>query len=439
MMTDLKEIVYKAGKTADPETGLLAVCEGVSISPEPVYLTAGAALSPKDPGLEYRLFYYSPEVDPDLIHKYTYQPESVWATYIREKSDDDWRKGESKTDEEGYYRIAVKGAEPSDLSEVFDIRQELPEPDRSWMDGQLDDAEKRAKAHIHGKESVFFLLTDTHYSAGCIWPDTEYSLVKMADRIKPDAVIHLGDITDGLTPLDITKRFASRVIGGLKRLGAPLYICLGNHDANYFKGNTDVMTTAECAAFYMDRSKPYFSVDMEEHKLKLFFLDSFAPFRKERYGFSTGEMIWFVKELLGTPKGWRILVFSHVTPQASIHVWSESILNGEMMLRLFGKLGMRGGRKALGWICGHNHSDQMIKSHGIPIISVGCAKLEDFPEFKAYGSTTFARTEKTGDQELWDILIVDDETDNVEFVRFGAGRDRVIENGEGRWADDENA
>jgi hypothetical protein len=37
-------------------------------------------------------------------------------------------------------------------------------------------------------------------------------------------------------------------------------------------------------------------------------------------------------------------------------------------------------------------------------------------------------------QECWDVLLVDPTTDTLRFIRFGAGNDRIIEDGVAKWA-----
>jgi len=417
------------GKTVDPDTGLLRDCPQVMVNAEPLFLDEGACLFWKDPRWEYQLYFYSPQVRDELIHTYTYQPEAVWASYSPARSSLEWSR-EDRAVAAGYYRIAVRAREgealPARWKEAVEVSQTLREPDRSWLDAEVESTLQRALAQKARSGVTLFLLTDTHYAVGCNWLDTQYSLGAVARRLAPDAVVHLGDLTDGLTPLEQTLRYAGRVQAGLQALGAPVYLCLGNHDANYFRGNRDFLTTGECARRYLGREKPWYAVDFPAHQLRLFFLDSFSPTRKERYGFSAAERRWFARTLRKTPPGFRVLVFSHVTPDPVIHVWSRRILRGEKMMRTLEKWGDRRQRKVLGWICGHNHADQIVRTHSFPIIAVGCSKLEDFPEHKPAGSLTYHRAPHTADQELWDVLLIADETDRLDFIRFGAGEDRSV-------------
>ena len=61
-----------------------------------------------------------------------------------------------------------------------------------------------------------------------------------------------------------------------------------------------------------------------------------------------------------------------------------------------------------------------------PVISIGCAKIEDEQVKKAAGSTTYHRKLNDVTQELWDVLVVNAKTGKLDFVRFGAGEDRKI-------------
>ena len=124
----------------------------------------------------------------------------------------------------------------------------------------------------------------------------------------------------------------------------------------------------------------------------------------------------------------KVVVFSHVTPAAEIHYWSDTIRNGEMLLRMLARFDAHRGGAILGLVHGHSHVDQVYRRADVPfpIISVGCAKFEDFEECKPAGSTTPKRAQDAATQDLWDVLVVKPDANRLEFVRFGAGTDRSV-------------
>ena len=80
----------------------------------------------------------------------------------------------------------------------------------------------------------------------------------------------------------------------------------------------------------------------------------------------------------------------------------------------------------LGWIHGHNHADQITWYGCLPVIGIGCAKLEDFTEHKPEGAVTWPRAQCTASEELWDVLVIHPKEESMDFIRFGAGEDRHI-------------
>lgn len=435
-MNPWMEIELERGRTVQPDTGLLGVEEGCWVNFEPVPVRAGDALAWRAPGFEYQLFFYLPDIVPELIHTYAYQPESNWTTYAAELSELRWSRAAHRFTRAGYFRVAMRRAEgaehapaPRRLADAAELTQSDSRgarEDSPWIQEEADAVCLRAERLRGDADFTALLLTDTHCATGCNWPDTLASLRLCGARIRPDAAIHLGDLTDGILPLRHTQRFARRVMDGLKSLGIPLYICIGNHDANYFRGNREFLSDRQCGEFYLNRRETSYFADWPEHRLRAVFLNSFDPARKERYGFSFRDLLRMRRALITLPRGWRVLVFSHVPPLAKLHVWSDTIRNGDRMLRMLERFDRRRGGAVLGWIHGHNHADQVCRDLRFPIIAVGCGKTEDFEEHKPEGSHTPPRQPGTRTQELWDVLIVRRDGSGLEFVRFGAGEDRSI-------------
>ena len=137
------------------------------------------------------------------------------------------------------------------------------------------------------------------------------------------------------------------------------------------------------------------------------------------------EVEWVEKVLAETPKEYSVLVFSHVPLLAEMHFWSKKIRNSGEMLEALEEYVRQGGR-ILAYIHGHNHADQTYNERKFPIISIGCAKCEDFKDKKPEGAVTYDRKMGTVTQELWDVMVVDVEKGRMEFIRFGAGEDREI-------------
>ncbi len=68
-----------------------------------------------------------------------------------------------------------------------------------------------------------------------------------------------------------------------------------------------------------------------------------------------------------------------VPPLPEIHYWSKDFRNGEKMVEVLEQYMQENSKHCvLGWIHGYNHADQIYRKRMFPIVSLGCAKVEDF-------------------------------------------------------------
>lgn len=435
-MRSLAEMTLVPGRGVDPETGRLVEDPSAACTWMPGRVGAGDVLRPR-PGMEMLVLMYGGDPDPDLIYTYSYQDESNWAPYRPERSRATFSSDEFEVSEGGLARVVVRrpdGAATGDgvrLAELVEVERapspEVPVP-RYFRDEARRVADRVAELRRPG-DLVLLLVSDIHWAAGCPWDDTVRNLREVASLVSPDALVQLGDLTDGLVPAQVTREVVGDLLGDLGATGLPVYGCLGNHDANYFRGNPDSLGRRERSELYLGRGEPTYLVDFPEARVRALFLDSFDPMREERYGFSLGQLVWVARALATTPSGWSVVAFSHVPLLASMHVWSEHILHGVAMRRLLQAFDRVRGGALVTYVHGHNHADQVSYLHGFPIVSVGCAKIEDFSEHKPQGSSTPHRRWGDATQELWNVLVVSSETRTAHFVRFGAGQDLEVHHG----------
>jgi len=300
-------------------------------------------------------------------------------------------------------------------------RAEPPPP--AWIDGECEAVHGRADKLTSNDTLKFALLTDTHYVINGTWEDTVYSLRKTHELIGFDGIIHLGDLTDGMLSYAKTREFENTVINGMRSLGIPVYIVYGNHDYNYFRGNTDLI--------YPDA--PQFYADCEAQGLRLIFIDSFDPLERLRYGFTDYCIHWLEAALHGMPpEGFCAIVFSHVTPLVRLQAWTNDIRGRMGLIGVLDKYADR----ILAFINGHNHCDLLFNdlyNGKFPIISINSSKCECFYEHKPDGGITPMRALGDRTQECWDILLTDTKRRRLDFIRFGAGSDRAAENGKARF------
>ncbi|WP_026509921.1 metallophosphoesterase family protein [Butyrivibrio sp. LC3010] len=316
------------------------------------------------------------------IYTYDYAPDSVW---------DEWR------------------------SEVADY---------AWIQEEAGAVTER----LHEDLPCYILLSDSHYVINGTWDDTMKSMMALSERITGSkkapfaGIIHLGDLTDGLLPLEKTRQFESRCIQDMQSLNVPLYIVPGNHDYNYFRGNPEVK--------YPDR--PQYYVDFEDMHLRMLFIDSFDPREVVRYGFTEYCIHWLDAALNMMPADYKAIIFSHVTPLVRLQAWAKDIRNRQHLIEVLNKHA----EKILAFINGHNHCDHLfndLNNGQFPIISINCAKCEYFLEHKPEGAVVPERRLGDRTQESFDIMQVDVKKRKIYFTRFGAGSDRYVENHKAYW------
>ena len=414
------------GRTVDEDTGLLRDAPEYAVNAEPIHVSAGTRIKAIDDSA-FRIFFYAEKIPEELIYTYTYEPESNWTAYCAHVSEHEMAGGEHIVPAAGYIRTVIHDTGSAGIwQDYFDVSgNKLPElmiPDQTALTA-------RVRKYTEPDDLKLILLADTHYTVNGNWEKTAVSVREVQSDCPADAVVHLGDFTDGMLTSEQTKEYAGRVIKDLKDTGLPLYACLGNHDVNYFRDNRERISMRECAAFYLGRQSCSYSVIYPEHHLKLIFINSFDPDRSERYGFSFRDVLWLQKEVHSTPKNMKLIVFSHVPPLPQIHVWSDTILNSSHVMHILEARQQRIPGSILAWIHGHNHADQIVTEHSFPIVGIGCAKLEYFTDHKPTGASVYMRRQDTESELLWDYVLINAEKQRIRFLRCGAGTDRTIEKG----------
>ena len=145
----------------------------------------------------------------------------------------------------------------------------------------------------------------------------------------------------------------------------------------------------------------------------------------EPYGYDEGQMEMLAGMIRKAPDGYRVLIFTHISPENDVTAWGEVIRNNRALRDLVAKE-IRAGRK----ICiihGHDHSDTVKDVNGIPVVGIGCSALEDHKGKRPLADGRFGRIPRTPSEELTDILILRNDSDVLKFVRIGAGENRDVD------------
>lgn len=442
-MREIK-LAVKAGITIYASTGMIGKNQPDRMSSLQFYpADKGSRLKLFDKQYYFNVATYTREFDYKYLHTYEYAPEQAWVSYAGDLSGDSYRQEDYIFANACYFRICLKRLDgtalcPQEAERINDILRFVStvEDDKKIQVvflPEVEDTVKKIRALKTDGALVLAVIADTHYTVNGTWQDTVKNLQAVHQAAGFDSVVHLGDLTDGMVPGELTREYVNRMLADLQQLSIPVHIVLGNHDANYFAGNPDVFSPEEQIELYHQHSKsyksdpalPYYYTDYPRQEIRCIFLNAYDNNEKIRYGFDPEQISWLERILQISPERYAILIFSHDAPLARLDYWSDEIRGGDALMDVL-EGHQRKQNNILAYIHGHAHSDYVYSDRLFPIISVGCAKCEDMREKKAPGFVTEKRELGMITQELWDTLIVSPDKKRLDLVRFGAGPDRTI-------------
>lgn len=438
------KLEVKAGITIYASTGMIGRNQPDRMSSMQYYLAdKDSRLQLLDKQYYFNVATYALDFDSKYLHSYAYAPEQGWVTYTKDLSGDSYQQEDYVFVDACYFRVCLKRVDGADFCQqeeekidkilkFISTAKENKEVNTVFLPEIKRTTEKICSLKTE-RSLVLVVITDTHYTVNGTWHDTVKNLHAVHHEATFDSIIHLGDLTDGMVPRELTVEYVGRMLTDLKQLRIPVHIVLGNHDANYFAGNPDVFSIEEQVELYQKHSQsyksdpalPYYYTDYKEQGIRCIFLNAYDNNEKVRYGFDRQQLGWLEDVLQKSPENYVILIFSHDAPLAKLDYWSEEIRNGEALIDVLERH-QRKRNNILAYIHGHAHADYVYTESMFPIISIGCAKCEDMQEKKVEGFVTEERELGTITQELWDTLIVKPEKKQIEFVRFGAGKDKTI-------------
>lgn len=369
------------------------------------------------------------------IYTYDYKADSAWVTYRVDLTPASYSHDPYVFSQDGYFRVCVKRTDGADITtrdverakeSVFFYSRKKEYAANPCFADEIEDTVRKVQKEEGGLS--FVLLTDSHYTVNGTWADTADNIKKVLARLENtvDGIIHLGDLTDGMTSKKVTSHYVKTMMSDLSGNGLPVYVTLGNHDSNYFKGNKQRFDLREQRELF-GLEKEYYYRDFEKAKIRCLFLSSYDADVPVRYGFSDEEVEWVKETLHETPSGYKVLVFSHEAPLDILDFWARIVRNGKKLLGVLEDYNAGEDTQILAFIHGHTHAEYVYEGASFPIISIGCNKCEYFVDKKPEGSHTCKRTPDTVSQDLWDVLTVDADLCKLRFTRFGAGEDRVVD------------
>lgn len=381
------------------------------------------------------LQFYSLTVNPEWIHTYTYAVNELWGreggfVTIDEKENFVFEK---------HYGVVVlvrrKDGKFLTHAEITDLRRQIVWQRNTHqlvtnapiLEGVREDVQRLR----YPSDIVLAIMTDTHYTVGGNWPSL-LSCLQTVSKWGLDGIVHLGDFTDGMVAKETTRFYVQNMLADFSLLNLPFYAVLGNHDANYFRGNPEPMSIADQVQLYQSLTepykrkpnKPYYSFSIGGN-LNCIVLSAFDVREKQRYGFDFEQIAWLKQELTQMPANSKILVFSHIAPLLRLEAWAKKIRGSEELMAVLETHQQQYGN-IMAFIHGHTHADYIYRDAAFPIVSIGCAKCEDMLVHKPKGFFTPRRQWGTYTENLFDIMVVSPARNDIYFLRVGAGESRSL-------------
>lgn len=338
-----------------------------------------------------------------------------------------------------------------------------------------DTVTKLASLRKSGTLLIMF-LTDSHLytsSNNKQYFDAQMAAMKaVCAAIKPDLVVHGGDMTNGSESKAVTKAAADNVVRQMREVGGEnTLILIGNHDGNYVSSSQSadqMITEAEMLQWYRSWDdgftypsgklygyRDYADLGIRVIRLHSYMGDGTLGGTGANWGYPADEVTWFTSTALDT--NYDILLLSHQTLSPVLQGYAETqdIPHNGTALQAAIDSWQTSARHCIGVIHGHVHWDFVSKGHGTFVVIDHTTKAEvtrtgsrgNFWEYgqglanyltsaatangvpvSSYrdvpkGAVTYGRTVGTETQGLWTAIVVDRANHHINFVRFGAGND----------------
>jgi glycosyltransferase involved in cell wall biosynthesis len=382
---------------------------------------------------------YAVETKPRWVSTSEPAPDQSWTVFQPEAKGLAFGREPHGFSEHVYFRVSMRRADGAavtweDVAAAagvlrFDALPRTQAPAKQWLSDEIGRVAGRVQDMRKPGEFVCALLSDPHHTVNGTWGDTVRALQGVHEQTGISRVVCLGNFTDGLVTVDALREYVGAMLGDIKGIGVPVNAVLGTCDSNSTHNNPEPLSLLEQSQLYLERQQPHYYVDVPRGHLRLVFLDSYDPSCEQPFGYSDDCVEWLRHTLAETPRARKIIVFSHMPPVARLQR-SAATLRGEHALM---ELLNAHAHQILAFISGHNHADVIDNEEAFPIVSIASAKCEISVEGKPEGFVTPERELNRAEQECWDIMLVDALEDRIRFVRFGAGRDRIVEKGRVRW------
>lgn len=381
------------------------------------------------------------------------------------------------------YSVLIDAIENGTVSELVD------NPD--YFISECVETARKINALRNANTLLMFFITDSHvYTSNnnLQYLDVQLaSMNAMAKMLKPDLVVHGGDMTNGSEAKATTIAFTDHIVKCMREIGGDnTHILIGNHDGNTVQSDsstneTNRITEAEMLTMYRSWNdgftyagdnyqggqfygyKDYSSLGLRVIRLHSYIEDIGNPSATGgmggNWGYYDDELTWFTNVALNTDNAILIICHQTLSPVLQGYPESQDIPHRGTSFQqaIDSWLSANASHRCVGVVHGHIHWDFSSKGKGNFSVIDHSTKntisrtgsYGDFyehamcfcnymPSFGTTDSTPTSsyrdvpvgavfcgRTAGTASQGLWTAVVVDTDAEKISFVRFGAGADRT--------------
>ena len=287
------------------------------------------------------------------------------------------------------------------------------------------------------------VYTDVHHDREQIDPVDAYiptldNVSQVLKRAKIDTVWNLGDIINGFHTTKEEGMAEIRDVTSYEdKVSSNIHRIMGNHDNNiqatyYGLPETEVLSAGEVNELLRNDH-----TNQEEHRSSLHPTDYYVDFDQLRVICISADVTTFLPETSTWLKETAlhtelpVLILSHIPtrPEWGFH---NDVVGGEMIEETLREFIIAGG-EVIAFIHGHDHGDMIstvTDENGRALlheVCVACSRFHVPLGNGTPGMTFWERKEDDATMLIFDVVSVDLENRKVQFTRFGAGEDRVIE------------
>lgn len=353
------------------------------------------------------------------------------------------------------------------------------------------DTTQKISALQNSNTLTIFFITDSHvYTSNNNLQYLDVQLASMnvlAKMLKPDLVVHGGDMTNGSEAKATTIGYTDHIVACLREIGGSnTHILIGNHDGNTVQptgrdNEAERITEAEMLTMYRSWDdgftyagnkyqggqfygyRDYNSIGLRVIRLHSYIEDIGNPSATGgmggNWGYYADELTWFQNVALNTDN--TILIICHQTLSPVLQGYPESQdiphRGTSFQQAIDTWLSAKSSHRCAGVVHGHIHWDYSAKGKGTfdvidhstkqTVSRIGsygnfyehaqcfCNFMPSFGTADSTPTSSYrdvpvgaifrGRTANTASQALWTAVVVDTDAEKISFVRFGAGEDRA--------------